>query len=124
MDDKDKVAYCGFVCFVCAGQCACKESDENGDPNCHQRDCCREKGIEGCWDCDEFPCNLGAFANDDYGGLAMGGVLCIRKVGLGRFVELARANLSPDFGVYRGRDAEEVLAILMGEGPDPGETVH
>ena len=25
---------------------------------CYQRTCCIEKGIEGCWECPEFPCGL------------------------------------------------------------------
>jgi len=30
----------------------CREG--GGIPVCKIRDCCRKKGIEGCWECDEF----------------------------------------------------------------------
>ncbi|MBC7264031.1 MAG: DUF3795 domain-containing protein [Chloroflexi bacterium] len=38
-----------LVCHRC-----CKGGD--GNPDCEIRKCCRERGLEICFDCDEFPC--------------------------------------------------------------------
>lgn len=38
-----------LVCYRC-----CKGGD--GNPECEIRKCCRERGLEICFDCDEFPC--------------------------------------------------------------------
>ena len=53
------MAYCGLAC------CVCSESD---CPGCHARGCeykdmcgilacCLRKGMDGCYVCDEFPCD-------------------------------------------------------------------
>src|SRR5512138_1509398 len=57
----DSIAYCGLVC----GRCHLRESCD-GCKNtaslcersavCYQRNCCIQKGLEGCWECDDFPC--------------------------------------------------------------------
>ena len=36
------------------GHRCCKGGD--GNPECEIRKCCREHGLEICFDCDEFPC--------------------------------------------------------------------
>lgn len=38
-----------LVCQRC-----CRGGD--GNPDCEIRRCCRERGLEICFDCDEFPC--------------------------------------------------------------------
>jgi hypothetical protein len=38
-----------LVCTKC-----CK--DGYGRPNCPMRNCCRERGLDICFDCEEFPC--------------------------------------------------------------------
>jgi hypothetical protein len=38
--------------LVCRG--SCKSGD--GRPNCPMRDCCRERGLDTCFDCGDFPC--------------------------------------------------------------------
>ncbi|MBS6180907.1 MAG: DUF3795 domain-containing protein [Erysipelotrichaceae bacterium] len=59
MREERGMAYCGLAC------CVCSESD---CPGCHARgcehkamcgilDCCMRKGIDGCYACDEFPCD-------------------------------------------------------------------
>jgi hypothetical protein len=39
-----------LVCTKC-----CK--DGKGRPDCPMRNCCRERGLDICFDCDEFPCD-------------------------------------------------------------------
>jgi hypothetical protein len=39
-----------LVCHHC-----CKGGD--GNPDCEIRDCCQTRGVDLCFDCDEFPCS-------------------------------------------------------------------
>jgi hypothetical protein len=46
-------------CYEVLGQMVkmrCKRTcrGDGGPPGCKMRDCCRKKGIEGCWECAEF----------------------------------------------------------------------
>ncbi|WP_095173134.1 MULTISPECIES: DUF3795 domain-containing protein [Blautia] len=58
-DVKKGIAFCGLACCVCSENEMC--SGCRGDTciceeNCTIRPCCLQKGIEGCWECEEFPC--------------------------------------------------------------------
>jgi hypothetical protein len=65
----DSIAYCGLVCSLChvADVCDGCKSDNNccGNRNsssgCYQYNCCTEKGIAGCWECEAAPCGEGMF---------------------------------------------------------------
>ena len=52
-------AYCGLACDLCSHGEECAGCRNGG---CKQRDwcrvqrCCREKEIDGCWECTAFPC--------------------------------------------------------------------
>lgn len=53
------IAYCGLACCICSQNINCAGCRNNGciDKDwCKNRNCCREKGIIGCWECIEFPC--------------------------------------------------------------------
>ena len=57
----DSIAYCGLVCGRChlRAECdGCKNTASLCDRGevCFQRNCCLEKGLEGCWECADFPC--------------------------------------------------------------------
>ena len=55
-----KIAYCGLACIVCNRKdtcCGCHDEGCTGKNWCKNYNCCREKGLNGCWECDEFPCN-------------------------------------------------------------------
>lgn len=56
------VAYCGLACCVCAhnGDCAgCQDGSCESHGWCKNYNCCREKGLNGCYECPEFPCSGG-----------------------------------------------------------------
>lgn len=117
----DTVAYCGLVCGVCLGGCDCraapKPESDHALGYCYQRRCCIEKGLDGCWECESFPCGEGYFAADDeWRGLCVGLVQCIKEEGLERFVRLVRSNLGEDvpYGEYTGKSVNEILSILRG----------
>lgn len=55
------IAYCGLACCLC---------EKEGCPGCRNEGCtgrewcknfreCKEKEIDGCWECNDFPCSGG-----------------------------------------------------------------
>lgn len=54
------IAYCGLACCVCAQNDSCVGC-QNGECDvhgwCKNYNCCREKGLDGCWECSDFPCS-------------------------------------------------------------------
>jgi len=59
MDRGKGVAYCGLACCVCSenASCAgCRNDGCSGREWCKNYKCCREQGLDGCWECDQFPC--------------------------------------------------------------------
>jgi len=64
MNREKGVAYCGLACCVCSenANCAGCRNDGCGERNwCEIQRCCRAKGLAGCWECAEFPCDAGMF---------------------------------------------------------------
>ena len=60
MDESKGLAYCGLACCVCGENAACAgcKNDGCGDrENCVPRVCCLKKGLKGCWECADFPCD-------------------------------------------------------------------
>ena len=63
----DSISYCGLVCRLChlSAECDfCKNTANLCERSavCHQRKCCVEKNLQGCWECPEFPCGKDMFA--------------------------------------------------------------
>jgi putative nucleotidyltransferase with HDIG domain len=66
----NSIAYCGLICHLChfTDSCdGCRSNNNcfgsrNSPEGCYQYDCCTEKGIEGCWQCDGAPCDKGMFS--------------------------------------------------------------
>ncbi len=64
------VAPCGLICKLCheAGKCAGCQSGHNccarrlSEDGCYQYGCCTQKGIPGCWACDDFCCGKDMFS--------------------------------------------------------------
>ena len=57
----DNIACCGVDCSVCAdykdGKCpSCRLSEWKDGDVCMPVKCCRDRGIEYCAQCDDFPC--------------------------------------------------------------------
>lgn len=67
----DSIAPCGLVCKLChfADSCDGCKSDNNccglrkTAEGCYQYNCCEQKGIDGCWQCDIAPCDKGMFSD-------------------------------------------------------------
>lgn len=66
----ENMGYCGLVCSLCheADKCAGCKSENNccgrrlSAGGCYQYNCCVEKGINGCWECEESPCENDMFS--------------------------------------------------------------
>ncbi len=57
----DSIAYCGLVCGKCHQRDTCDGCKNTArlcsrSAVCFQRSCCLQKGLEGCWECPDFPC--------------------------------------------------------------------
>ena len=60
MDKTKGIAYCGLACCLCehTEDCpGCKNNGCSGKDWCKSIKCCLEKGIDGCWQCGEYPCD-------------------------------------------------------------------
>lgn len=55
----NSIAYCGLACCICTENTTCPGCRNDGCKNkewCKNYNCCREKGLNGCWECGDFPC--------------------------------------------------------------------
>ncbi len=122
---RDTVAYCGLICGVCqwAGKCDCRTAPKPEEANCYQRNCCIGKGIDGCWECADFPCGNGYFSEDHAGwrGLCVASVQYARDHGAEALVDLVvrKHGSRVNYGPYMHKSPEEVLRILQAA---PAET--
>lgn len=58
-EDMKAAAYCGLACCVCSHREDCPGCQDGGcesHASCKNYNCCREKGLNGCWECADFPC--------------------------------------------------------------------
>ena len=94
---KESYGICGLVCSLCSyntncSGCKCKKE------NCEIKECCTEKGLNYCFECDEYPC-----AKDMHKGMRL------------------KACFFHDFGCYRivtkaVTNATERILALMNHG--------
>lgn len=64
------IGYCGLICALCheVDTCAGCKSDNNccgrhvSSEGCFQFNCCVKKGINGCWECTDGPCERDMFS--------------------------------------------------------------
>lgn len=65
------IGYCGLVCNLChlAGSCGgCKSVNNQcarhlSESGCYQYNCCVTKGINGCWECEDYCCGKDMFSD-------------------------------------------------------------
>ena len=122
----DPVAYCGLSCDHCflkdwCGGCrtaynACSDAKNAPDGICPNTACCKGKGLDGCWECENMTgCRKGFYAYDDINAIkAM--ALFIRKYGKKELAAvLDRLHQQYHFEKIQevlGEDLEQGLAIL------------
>lgn len=60
MNREKGLAYCGLACLICGENemCAgCRNAGCKNKERCKHFNGCKEKGLNGCWECEEFPCS-------------------------------------------------------------------
>ncbi len=65
MDINKNIGSCGLACMLCSakinGECqGCMKSKAN---DCSIKECCTNLEINGCYECDKFPCEKDMFSN-------------------------------------------------------------
>lgn len=54
------LAFCGLACCLCDEKEDCTGCRNGGCPDkehCQSFNCCKDRGLQGCWECPEFPCD-------------------------------------------------------------------
>ena len=126
--DVDMVAYCGFSCNHCflgewCGGCrsvfsCCSYGAFHESGNCPNIECCKEKGLDGCYECKELAdCTKGFYAPDNDGAHACKAqALFIQKYGKEKFFAVHdKLHETYDFQKTQeilGTSVEEGLKIL------------
>ena len=121
---KISIAYCGLICDLChlADECdGCKSENNNcgkhlSEAGCFQRGCCINKNIDGCWECDDFPCDKDMYS-DRHDPKVKAFARCIREDGAEAFVDYILKNLKRGLDVryqgdYDSKTESEVLTLL------------
>ncbi len=122
------IAYCGFSCNHCflsewCGSCrtmynTCSFATVSPDGKCPNAVCCQEKGIDGCYECDQLEtCGKGFYTpSNDGAHAARAQAMYIRKHGKKEFLKVHdRLHQKYDFAKTQeilGQDYREGLRIL------------
>ena len=125
--ETDSIAYCGLSCRHCflnekCGFCrsaynACSNAMMYPDHVCPNVACCREKGIDGCYECEELErCWNGFYGNGNDGNAVKALALFIKKYGKKELLSVMdQLHQKYDFKKIQeiiGYDTEEGLKIL------------
>ena len=124
----DPVAYCGFSCNHCflgqwCGSCrtqynACSFATVFADKKCPNVVCCQERGLDGCYECEELQsCEKGFYTKENEGAIdAKTRALFISKYGKTIYLKvLAKLQESPEFSADQekiGKEIDSGLEIL------------
>ena len=57
---REPIAYCGLACCLCEHDATCVGCQEGGCREhgwCKNYNCCKERNLNGCWECADFPCD-------------------------------------------------------------------
>lgn len=144
MKQEKGLAYCGLVCAVCSENENCPGCRKEGCKDkewCKNFICARQKHINGCWECEDFPCNAENEA-DPYSAMTnMLGKLrirtfarFIRQYGEEKLLECLGANekagimyhypgeLEGDYD--KPKTENEIIELIFKNDPHPNLYVH
>ena len=118
------ISYCGLICELChlTGECDGCRSDRNSGgkhlsgQGCFQRACCIGNGLQGCWECDGFPCDRDMYS-DNHDPKIKAFVRYIRDHGAQEFMARILANRERGLDVryqgdYDNLTEEEVILLI------------
>lgn len=118
----NSVACCGLICALdsCYENCdGCRFGKGCGDHQCFQKECCTSRGFYGCWECPDFPCGKGYYANSHPSkGQFIGCVRYIKTAGIENYVDSVIQNRARGIkyglnGAYADKSEDEVLILLQ-----------
>jgi hypothetical protein len=125
---KESIAYCGLVCMFChlAGSCGgCKSKDNCcgrhlSSEGCYQYKCCVERGIAGCWECEDFSCGMDMFS-EAHDIRLKAFVRCAKEDGVGKLAEYVLRNQQNGIMYghkkdYDGLESEDAVLRLLRAG--------
>jgi hypothetical protein len=121
----NSIGYCGLICKLChlADKCDGCKSDKNccgrhlSEIGCYQYNCCVDKKINGCWECEDFPCGEDMFS-DSHDIRLHAFVRCAKEEGIEKLAEYVLVNQEKGikYGHQKDYDGlnseEEVLKLL------------
>ena len=122
----DPIAYCGLSCNHCflkdwCGSCrtsynTCSYATCSPDGICPNAACCKEKGIDGCYVCDDLEqCQIGFYSNGNDANAVKAMALFIRKHGKKELpVVLDKLHQTHDF---------QKIQEVLGEDLDQGSKI-
>jgi hypothetical protein len=107
----DSIAYCGLVCKFChlANTCDGCKSENNccgrhlSTGGCYQYNCCKERGLNGCWECKDFSCGKDMFS-DSHDIRLRAFVRCVKEESLNKLAEYVLRNQQN--GIYYGHNKD------------------
>lgn len=124
----DSIAYCGLACKLChlAGTCDGCKSEKNccgrhlSTSGCYQYNCCKERGLNGCWKCKDFCCGKDMFS-DSHDIRLRAFVRCVKEEGLNKLAEYVLRNQQNGIHYghnkdYDGLGSEEAVLRLLRTG--------
>jgi hypothetical protein len=112
----DSAGYCGMLCAICSrsddGCPGCRAG--GGNVHCVQRQCCKEHRLEGCWQCERFPCDKGYLESAEWRGLCIACVQGIKVNGVEAFTARAESRLGSmvNYEDFCFKDAREIARML------------
>lgn len=107
----NSIAYCGLVCKFChlADTCDGCRSENNccgrhlSQEGCYQYTCCVERGLDGCWECEDFCCGKDMFS--DFHDIRLRAfVRCVKEEGVDKLAEYLLENQKN--GIYYGHQRD------------------
>lgn len=123
---KNSISFCGLICCLCStdGSCDCRMENHCG--SCFQYACCRERGLDGCWECPDFSCDKDMF--DEKHLRVKTFVKCIQEDGIDLFSQYILQNMKNGILYHRNGytgdydlDTEEEILHLLRTGEMRGE---
>ena len=124
MNHEKGLAYCGLACCVCSENETCAGCRNEGCKNkewCKHFNCCKEKGLNGCWECSKFPCGgmhdkvrvfaFAEFIKQDGEKKMMD---CLERNEKQGVVYHYPGQITGDYDKYK--TVEEIVAMLRGAG--------
>ena len=131
IDIVDNIGYCGLVCPLChlSEDCGGCKSENNrcqrhlSESGCYQYSCCRERRLNGCWECEDFNCGKDMFS-ESHDIRLRAFVRFIRAEGLAKFARCIIENEKKGIRYghqkdYDGLETEEDVIELLRTGGKP-----